>query len=189
MSNIRPGRSEGTALIRSFANRLRTRILFSYRWPWVKYKGMVRVAWDVDFWSPNHDIELGDKVQFGAGCIVNCDARFGNKVLVARNVAFVGRNDHRYDVVGKAIWDSPRGDRHKVIVEDDVWVGHGSTVLAGVTIGRGAVVAAGSVVAHDVPRYAIVGGVPAKVISMRFTEQEIIRHEEIIGYESRTITR
>jgi acetyltransferase-like isoleucine patch superfamily enzyme len=49
----------------------------------------------------------------------------------------------------------------KPTVEDDVWIGHGAIILAGVKIGRGSVVAADSVVTKDVPRYAIVGGIPA----------------------------
>ena len=58
-----------------------------------------------------------------------------------------------------------------IVLEDDVWIGYRATVLSGVRIGQGAVVAAGSVVTQDVPAYAIVGGVPAKVLRYRFPEQ------------------
>jgi acetyltransferase-like isoleucine patch superfamily enzyme len=54
-----------------------------------------------------------------------------------------------------------------IIVEDDVWLGVGVTVLSGVRIGKGSVVGAGAVVTHDVPEGAIVAGVPARVIKMR----------------------
>ena len=54
-----------------------------------------------------------------------------------------------------------------VIIGDDVWIGGGSIILAGVTIGKGAIIAAGAVVNNDVPEYAIVGGVPAKVLKYR----------------------
>ncbi len=59
------------------------------------------------------------------------------------------------------------GTRSSIKIEDDVWLGVNSTVLAGVTIGKGSIVAAGAVVTKDVPPYAIVAGVPAKVISTR----------------------
>jgi acetyltransferase-like isoleucine patch superfamily enzyme len=52
----------------------------------------------------------------------------------------------------------------------DVWIGHGAMVMAGVTVGTGAVIGAGAVVTHNVPAYAIVGGVPARVIRYRFDE-------------------
>lgn len=57
-----------------------------------------------------------------------------------------------------------------IIVEDDVWIGFGATIMSGVHIGKGAVVAAGAVVTKDVPSYGIVGGVPAKLIRYRFEE-------------------
>ena len=57
--------------------------------------------------------------------------------------------------------------RKAIVIEDDCWLASGSTILAGVRVGRGAVVAASAVVTSDVPAYAIVGGVPAKVIGWR----------------------
>lgn len=60
-----------------------------------------------------------------------------------------------------------------IIVDDDVWIGYGAIIMSGVHIGQGAVVAAGAVVTHDISPYAIVGGVPAKVIKYRFTPELI----------------
>ena len=54
-----------------------------------------------------------------------------------------------------------------IVIEDDVWIGGGTTILAGVHIGKGAIIAAGAVVNKDVPEYAIVGGVPAKLLKKR----------------------
>ena len=76
---------------------------------------------------------------------------------------------HAYDtreipIIDQGYYDAP------IVVEDDVWIGFGAIILAGVTIGRGAIIGAGSVVNKDVPPYAIVGGVPAKVLKMRVTD-------------------
>lgn len=60
-----------------------------------------------------------------------------------------------------------------IIVENDVWIGQRAIVLSGVHIGQGAIIAAGSVVTKDVPSYAIVGGVPAKVLKYRFSSDII----------------
>ncbi|TCT05616.1 chloramphenicol acetyltransferase [Aquabacter spiritensis] len=59
---------------------------------------------------------------------------------------------------------------HRVEIGHDVWIGHGAVVLPGRTIGSGAVIAAGAVVTKDVPPYAIVAGVPARVVKWRFPE-------------------
>lgn len=180
-TNVRPDRPRWVLSARAIANTIRTKILFIFRYRWVKCHGMVRIPWSVKIWSPHRDVSFGDRVQFGPGCIVYCDAEFGNNVLIAMNVSFVGRDDHTYNSIGKTIWDSPRGDHYKIIVEDDVWIGHGAIILSGVTIGEGAIVAAGSVVNKDVPPYSIVGGNPAKVITMRFTDEQLLEHKLLLG--------
>jgi hypothetical protein len=60
---------------------------------------------------------------------------------------------------------------HKVVLGNDVWIGHGATVLPGRRIGNGAAVGAGAVVSRDVPDFAVVAGVPARVIRYRFSEE------------------
>jgi acetyltransferase-like isoleucine patch superfamily enzyme len=178
--NVLPGRNRFIQYFRSILNALRTELFFRIKAPWVRRVGFVRIPWNVHVWAPHKHILLGHRVQFGRGCIVNCDAEFGNSVLVAKNVAFLNRDDHRIDVVGKTIWDSPRGDSFKVVVGDDVWIGHGAIVFSGVTIGKGSIVAAGSVVNKDVPPYSIVGGVPAGFLKKRFSDQEIVLHEKLL---------
>ena len=64
-------------------------------------------------------------------------------------------------------------NKHAVVIGNDAWIAHGAILLAGVTVGDGAVVAAGAVVVKDVPPYTIVGGVPAKPIKKRFTDEQI----------------
>lgn len=69
----------------------------------------------------------------------------------------------------------------KIILDDDVWIGDQVLVLSGVHIGKGAIVAAGCVVTKDVPPYAIVGGIPNKIIKYRFSKQ-IIQKLQGIDY-------
>lgn len=64
-----------------------------------------------------------------------------------------------------------------VVIEDDVWTGVNVTILKDVTIGRGSVVSA---VTKSCPPYSIIGGVPAKVLKMRYTQDEIIEHEKTL---------
>ena len=104
-------------------------------------------------------------------------------------MGLIGKYDHDYSKVGVSIKDAPwigdasydfRGKDQKIIIEDDVWIGFGAVVFTGVKVHRGAIVAAGSIVTHDVPAYAIVAGNPARVVGQRFTEEEIKKHEEIL---------
>ena len=93
--------------------------------------------------------------------------------------------NHRTDVIGKymsQITDAdkrPEDDRD-VIIEDDVWIGANATILMGVTIGRGCVIAAGAVVNKDCPPYCVLGGVPARVLKTRFTLEQITEHEKAL---------
>ena len=72
-------------------------------------------------------------------------------------------------------WDN-KGD---IVIGNDVWIGYEAVVLAGVTIGDGAIIGARAVVTRDVPPYTIVGGVPAKPIRKRFSDAEIARLLEL----------
>lgn len=76
-----------------------------------------------------------------------------------------------------------------VIVEEDVWLGARVTLLSGVHVGRGAIVAAGAVVSKDVLPYSIIGGVPAKFIKFRWSIDQIIEHESQIYSSSERFSR
>lgn len=65
-----------------------------------------------------------------------------------------------------------------IVIDDDVWIGYGATVLSGVHIGQGAVIGAGAVVTGDIPPYAVAAGVPAKVIKYRFDEKTAAKMTE-----------
>ena len=108
----------------------------------------------------------------------------GDYVMFGPNVSVITGN-HRIDVLGERMYevkdsDKRDSDDQDVVFAGDNWIGANSTILKGVTIGEGAVVAAGSVVNKSVPPYSIVGG-PAKMIKMRFTEKEIIEHQKLIS--------
>lgn len=68
---------------------------------------------------------------------------------------------------------------NKVVIGSDVWIGENVFINDGITIGNGAVIGAHSVVTHDVPDYAIVAGVPAKVIRYRFSAEQIVKLNEV----------
>ncbi|MDR0231293.1 MAG: acetyltransferase [Dysgonamonadaceae bacterium] len=70
-----------------------------------------------------------------------------------------------------------------IIIEQDVWIGANVLILKGVKIGRGAIIAGGSVVTKDVPAYSITGGVPAKVIKFKWDISQIIKHENFLFEE------
>jgi len=134
------------------------------------------------FFAKN-SIIIGDNVYIGRYCNIECDAVLGNEVLIANNVAFIGRYDHDMRYVGTPIRSAPmirdkdyNPQNSKIIIGDDVWIGYGSIILSGVTIGSGAVIAAGSVVTKNVKSFEIVAGNPAKVIGKRFSEEEQMKH-------------
>jgi acetyltransferase-like isoleucine patch superfamily enzyme len=165
---------------RSVLNRFRNFLIFKIRYRWIRYGSNVHCKSSVSFWSPHKDIILGNNVGIGPGCLFLCDTKIGNKVVIAANVAFLNRDDHNYGIIGKTIWDSGRGDKFRITVEDDVWIGHGAIILSPAKICRGSIVAAGSVVTKDVSPYSIVGGSPARILKNRFSAEEIFRHEGIL---------
>lgn len=166
-ANMPKGSSKFNFLLRYYFNIVRTWYLFHIKYPHVKYKGFVRVMAHTEF-AKGMYIRIGNNVQFGEYCNIATDTIFNNNILLAGRVCFVGKHDHQFQVPQQLIWDSIRGNSGTTIVEDDVWIGHNVTIVGGVTIGKGSIIAAGSVVTKNIPPCEIWGGVPAKKIKDRF---------------------
>ena len=169
-NNMPQGVGKLNFALRYIMNNIRSWFYFHIRYPWVKYKGFVRVMPHCHIIK--RDIVFGNNVQLGRGTWIITDVHFGNNILVAGQVSFVGRNDHSYDKTCQYIWDSQRGEANPILVKDDVWIGHSSIILSGVILGEGCIIAAGSVVTCDIPPCEIWGGVPARKIKDRFDNLE-----------------
>lgn len=140
------------------------------------------------------NMSIGDHTSIPKGSTFYCTEApltIGNKVIFGPAPTII-TGDHRIDVIGKYIIDSkeklPENDA-PVIIEDDVWCGSHVTILKGVTIGRGSVVAAGAIVTKSCPPYSIIGGIPAKVLKYRFTIDEILEHEKTLYPEEDRFTK
>jgi len=116
----------------------------------------------------------------------------GSKVGIAPYLKIISGN-HNPSHIGHFMFDAdyakrPEDDKD-VIIEGDSWFGINVTILSGVTIGRGSVVAAGAVVNKSMPPYSIIGGMPAKVLKYRFTIEEALEHESKLYPEEIRYTR
>lgn len=112
-------------------------------------------------------VEIGEHAFIGANGVLGAGGgiRIGNHVLIGQCVNIHAEN-HNFADRNRLI--SEQGVTYaEVVIEDDVWIGSKATVLAGVTVGQGAVIGAGAVVTKSVPPYAIVVGVPGRVIGYR----------------------
>ncbi len=144
-------------------------------------------------WAPNR-LVIGKNFYMGRYSQIECDAVIGEFVIFGNFVCLAGKYDHNYEEIGVPITESInirssqyswKGRGLEITIGNDVWIGLGSIVLSGVTIGEGSVIAAGSVVTRDVDEYAIYAGNPAKKISDRFSS-EADRDRHIHAMRART---
>lgn len=168
-ANMPNGSSKLNFALRYIFNKLRTWYLFHLRFPWVEYQGFVRVMKNTSF--AKMKIKIGHNVQFGEYCNIASNVEFGSNILMAGRVCFVGKYDHEFTTPGTYIWYGERGDDGFCYVEDDVWIGHGVIIVGGIKIGKGSIIAAGSVVTKDIPSCEIWGGVPAIKLKNRFNSE------------------
>ena len=139
-------------------------------WPWVHGKGKISIGKRVKIWShlgtteiyasSGASIDIGDDTFINTACVISAGKliQIGRNCQIANQVILMDTDYH--DAADHQRAAKPGS----IIVEDNVWLATRCTVLKGVRIGEGAVVAAGSVVTKDVAPYTMVGGVPAKFI-------------------------
>ena len=138
-------------------------------------------------------IEVGDDVFVAQGAILQSPRSqiiIGNKVMFGPEVAVLGGN-HNTAVLGQYMYDVKEkrpDDDEPIVIEDDVWIGARATILKGVRLQRGSIVAAGAIVTKDVPAYTVVGGIPAKVLTVRFTIEQILQHEAKLYLEDKRLS-
>jgi maltose O-acetyltransferase len=131
-----------------------------------RYSGQrINVEQGANFYT-GWEIEIGDDSSLGVHCMIPYDLKVGKDVMMGPYVIIIGEN---HDYYRRDIPMRLQGYKKfpPVRIEDDVWIGARVIILPGITIGKGAIIGAGSVVTKDIPPYAICAGNPARVIRLR----------------------
>lgn len=137
--------------------------------------------------SPPSNVYIGNHSVIGSRCLLwttNAKIMIGDYVLLGPQVSCISGN-HITDKIGKHICEYSEEDKKQsstkydadIVIDDGVWIGANATILSGVHIAEGCVIAAGAIVTDDTVPYGIYGGVPAKLIKMRFTQEQIEQHK------------
>lgn len=129
-----------------------------------------RIARNSSLYSRNGTLKIGDNFAMNSNSTLGADngeINIGDNVIIAQNVVLRAA-DHEYTYSDRPMIS--QGHRRGIIdIEDDVWIGANSVITRDVMIGKGCIIAAGSVVTKDIPSYTVAGGVPAKEIKKRLT--------------------
>lgn len=162
--------------IRTLIVLIRDIYLTRVKWKRYTFGKNFHAGRNVVIWG-KHTISIGDNCYIGRNSQIECNVKIGHDVLIANNVAFIGRYDHNYQQIGQSIRfaSQVRDDDYSwkeldqiTTVGNDIWIGYGSIILSGVNIADGTIIAAGSVVTKNTDPYSIYAGVPASKISSRF---------------------
>lgn len=124
----------------------------------------INVEKGADFGFGNN-IEIGDNSGLGVNCNVRGPLKIGDNVMMGPEVIIM-TNNHNFNKTDIPMLAQGHTVK-KIVIGNDVWIGARVIILSGVSIGDGAIIGAGSVVTNDVDSYAIVGGVPARLINYR----------------------
>jgi acetyltransferase-like isoleucine patch superfamily enzyme len=110
---------------------------------------------------------LAGKITIGKYCQLGADvALHATNHPISSMTTYINKNLFNGELKGLK-------EENEIVIGNDVWIGHGVIIVGNINIGNGAILAAGSVITKDVPAYTIVGGVPAKIIKKRFSDQII----------------
>ncbi len=170
--------------IKNVIRRLRFYYLKNIRWKNYTIGTNFYAGMRVNFWAKN-SLVIGKNFYIGRDSQIETDCLIGDNVIFGNKVAIVGKYDHHYQQLGVPIRMASRirdedynwkGLDSKTIIEDDVWIGYGAIIMSGVTIKKGSIIAAGSVVTKDTEPYSIFGGNPAKKITNRFSSEEDLKN-------------
>jgi acetyltransferase-like isoleucine patch superfamily enzyme len=118
------------------------------------------------------DFETGEKLKIGKFCSLSS----GITILLGGNHPIQNVSTYPFGILNTDKFNNSinnNNNKKDTIIGNDVWIGHGATIMTGITIGDGAVIASNSNVIKDVEPYSIVGGNPAKFIKKRFTDDQI----------------
>lgn len=136
-------------------------------------------------------IESG--INLGRTPYIYHNIQIGRHTSIAEDVLFILNMNHEYNALfmGSISAIEREGDcfsstsqiKGQIIIENDCWIGHGATIMGGVTVHNGAIVAAGAVVTKDVPPYAIAGGNPARIIRYRFDSDIVEKLQKIAWWD------
>lgn len=152
----------------------------------------------VEIGSDNHldNSSIGNYVYTGQHCYIQ-NSRLKHFISIAAQVR-IGPTNHPYErptqhlfaYNGEGYGFYPKDNeflakRKELIttIGNDVWIGHGAIIQAGITVGDGAVIASNAVVTKDIPPYAIAGGIPAKIIKYRFSDEMIAAMSQIAWWD------
>jgi maltose O-acetyltransferase len=118
------------------------------------------------FFHSGRTIKIGDRSSIGEKSKLSGDITMGCDVMMGEEVLMLTQN-HEFSRTDIPMDQQGFRPEKPIVIGDDVWIGARVIILPGITVGKGSILGAGSVVTKDVPEYAIVGGNPAGVIRMR----------------------
>jgi len=151
-----------TPVVGKFCNKLR---IFCVKKIFYKCGNISTINRMVDFGNGAF-VEIGDHSGLGENCVIPNNIVIKKYVMMAPDVYIVKRN-HKYNNIDKPMCMQGNSDMEQTVIEDDCWIGLRTIIMPGRKIGRGSIIAAGSVVTKDVEPYSVVGGNPAKLIKKR----------------------